>query len=209
MTLHAKTLAGMPLPNYFDAIVLLVLIWGLNKGRKHGMSEELMMTVQWVVIIFAGAFLYKPFGDMLAMSTPVSHLFWYITVYVTAAIITKIIFGLVKKGVGGKLVGSDVFGGAEYYLGMVAGAIRYSCMMIAFLAILHAPYYSAQDVAAKRAYDKEYFGETFFPSVQSVQDNVFKDSLIGNLVKQRAGVLLIASTKFEQVGVKRRKDDLP
>jgi len=206
---HAKDFASIPLPNFFDAIVVAVLIWGINEGRKHGMSEELMATLQWIVIVVAGALLYKPFGDMLATTAPVSHLFCYITIYITAAVITKTAFGVFKKAIGGKLVGSDVFGSAEYYLGMVAGAIRYSCMLIAALAILHAPYYSAQDISTQQAYDNRWYGSDFFPRMYSVQDSIFKQSLIGSLITQRAGVLLIAQTKTESVGLTRRKDELP
>lgn len=194
------------MPNWFDAVVLIVLLWGLNKGRKHGMSEELMVTVQWIVIIVAGALLYQPLGDWLAKTSPVSHLFCYITIYICAAIVTKIAFSTFKKIVGGKLVGSDVFGSAEYYLGMVAGAIRYACMLFAVMAVLNAPYYSAQDIAAAKAYNNDMYGSNFFPSVQSIQQDVFTDSLIGNLVKQRAGRFLITSTKFEKVGVKHQRE---
>ena len=197
------------MPNWFDVVVLGILLWGLNKGRKHGMSEELMMTLQWVGIVCAGAFLYRPFGDMLALSSPVSHLFCYVTIYIIAAIVTKIAFSLVKKAMGGKLVGSDVFGAAEYYLGMIAGAVRYSCMLIALLAILNAPYYSPQDIAASRAFQNDVYGSNYFPTIAGLQQGVFKESLIGSLIKQRAGILLIASTKSENVGLKRAKDNLP
>lgn len=206
---HANDFTSIPLPNFFDAIVVAVLIWGINKGRKHGMSEELMVTLQWIVIVVAGAFLYKPFGDLMATTAPVSHLFCYVTIYITAAIITKIAFGVFKKAIGGKLVGSDVFGSAEYYLGMVAGAIRYSCMLLAAMAILHAPYYSAQDISASQAYDNRWYGSDFFPRMYNVQDGIFKQSLIGSLIKERASVLLIAQTKSESVGLTRPKDNLP
>jgi uncharacterized membrane protein required for colicin V production len=185
------------------------LLWGFNTGRKHGMSEELMGTLQWVTIVIAGAFLYRPFGDMMAQSSPVSHLFCYITIYVTLAIVTKIVFGFVKKGLGGKLVGSDVFGAGEYYLGMFAGGIRFACMLIAALAILNAPLYTATDLAAQRAYQDKWYGSNFFPGISSVQQDVFKGSLIGSLIKERAGIMLIASTKSEQVAVARAKDNLP
>ncbi|MDB6021026.1 MAG: Colicin production protein [Pedosphaera sp.] len=207
--MHPHSLSAIPLPNWFDAATIMILLWGLNKGRKHGMSEELMVTLQWVAIIFAGAFLYRPLGDKLATSSPVSHLFCYIAIYVTSAIATKLAFAVFKKAIGGKLVGSDVFGGAEYYLGMVAGAIRYACMLIAALAILNAPYYSAQDIASARAYQDKEFGSNYFPELSGVQQTIFNESLIGNLIKQRAGILLIASTKTETVAIKRRKDDLP
>jgi len=195
--------------NWFDLVVVIVVLLGFKAGRKRGMSEELMVTTQWVTIVIAGALLYKPFGDMLAQSSPVSHLFCYITIYIVAAIVTKIFFSLVKKAVGGKLVGSSVFGAAEYYLGMLAGGIRYSCILIAALAILNAPYYSPQEIAAAHASQIQNFGSNFFPEFSTVQTGVFKESFIGSLIKQRAQILLIVSTKKENVQVQRRKDDLP
>jgi uncharacterized membrane protein required for colicin V production len=195
--------------NWFDMVVVITLLFGLNKGRKRGMSEEMMITIQWIAILVAGAFLYKPLGDMLAASSPVSHVFCYVTIYITAAIVTKLMFALVKKMAGGKLVGSDVFGAGEYYLGMIAGAVRYACVLIAALAILNAPYYSPQEINAARAYQNEVYGSNFFPELSSLQQDVFKDSFIGSLIKKNAGVLLIASTKSENVAIKRRNEELP
>src|SRR5580765_7498716 len=104
--------------NWFDLLVVIVILLGINRGRKHGMSEEMMIMLQWVTIVFVGAFLYKPIGDFLADTSPMGHLFWYIAAYVALAIATKVAFLVFKKATGGKLVGSSIFGGAEYYLGM-------------------------------------------------------------------------------------------
>jgi len=41
-----------------------------------------MITLQWVALIFAGAFLYRPFGDMLAHSSAGQPSVCYITIYV-------------------------------------------------------------------------------------------------------------------------------
>lgn len=195
--------------NWFDMVVVITIMVGLNVGRKRGMSEELLVSLQWVAIILAGAFLYKPFGDMLALSSPVSHVFCYVTIYITMAIVTKIAFALVKKGLGGKLLGSDFFGSSEYYLGMMAGSVRYVCMLIAFLALLNAPLYTNAEIAAARAYDNDVYGSSFFPRFSQIQSDVFKESFVGSLIKKHASILLIASTKSENVGVARRKDELP
>src|SRR5579863_10365520 len=97
--------ATNPLPiNWFDVVAVVVIMVGLNRGRKNGMSEELMITLQWVAIVVVGAFAYRPVGDMLAQTSPVSHLFCYIAIYITAAIVTKLAFGMFKKAIGGKLV---------------------------------------------------------------------------------------------------------
>src|SRR5450432_1280743 len=90
--------------NWFDAVVAIVILVGFKVGRKRGMSEELIVTLQWITIIAAGAFLYKPLGDTLALSSPVSHIFCYVTMYVSLAIVTKLVFLGFKKAIGGKLV---------------------------------------------------------------------------------------------------------
>ena len=38
---------------------------------------------------------------------------------------------------------NNFFGGGEYYLGMSSGMVRFACMLLAVLALLNAPYYTA------------------------------------------------------------------
>ena len=52
--------------NWFDMVVVITLLLGINRGRKHGMSEEMMIAMQWIAIVVGGAFLYKPLGDTLS-----------------------------------------------------------------------------------------------------------------------------------------------
>ena len=106
-----------------------------------------------------------------------SHLLSYIIVYVIIAIMVKSSFALLKKSVGGKMTGSDVFGRAEFYLGMGAGAVRFLCMLIFALALLNAPMYSAQQVAANRAYQIKNFDSNFFPGSRRRPDADFQGIL--------------------------------
>ena len=107
------------------------------------------------------------------------------------------------------MIGSGVFGGAEYYLGMVAGAVRFLCILIFALAILNAPYYSPQALAASMKYTMDNYGSDFFPGVSTVQQQVFRESLAGSQFKQHVAFLLIKPTPPEKKGVARRKDNLP
>lgn len=192
--------------NWFDLLVVMVILLGINRGRKHGMSEEMMVMLQWLAIVFVGAFLYHPLGDMLAETSPMGHLFWYITVYISLAVLTKLAFLMFKKVTGGKLIASTTFGGAEYYLGMVAGAVRFLCMLIVGLALLNAPYYSKAQIQAATAYQNDMYGADLFPGLSDIQKQIFKDSLVGSLVQQRAPFLLITPTKKEHKAIKRRED---
>ena len=67
-----------------------------------------------------------------------SDLAGYLMAYIAAALVIAILFALLKKAVGSKLVSAETFGKSEFYLGMIAGMVRYACMLIAVLALLNA-----------------------------------------------------------------------
>src|SRR6185503_4545166 len=98
--------------------------------RRRGMSEELMDVIKWLGIVAVAAYTYKPLGDFLAEQLPFGQLSCYLAVYITVIVAFKASFAFMRRQTGEKLVGSDVFGRAEYYLGMCAGAIRYTCVVI-------------------------------------------------------------------------------
>jgi hypothetical protein len=206
--MNSLSLQHSPL-NWFDLVVVVVLLLGIRQGRKNGMSVELVPMLQWLCIVVIGSVTYKFLGDFLAESCPMEHVFCYITVYILMAIVIKCAFSLLKKLGGGKLTGSDLFGRAEFYLGMFGGAIRFTCILLAALALLNAPYYSAQEIASTKAYQEDMYGSTFFPGLSAVQIQVFKESFLGGQLKKNAEFLLIASTKSEHKDLPRKKDELP
>jgi uncharacterized membrane protein required for colicin V production len=182
--------------NVFDLVVLAVLVVGLFRGRKQGMSEEFMGLVQWLAIVVCCSFLYRPFGQFLSESSRVfSLLNCYIIAYVVLALLFIAAFALLKRGIGGKLLGSDIFGGAEYYLGMGSGLIRFSCILVAGLALLNARAYDVNEVRAMDNFQNREFGSTFFPTLPAVQATVFQKSLVGPWIHQNLGFLLIEPTK--------------
>jgi uncharacterized membrane protein required for colicin V production len=208
--MNAHKLAISLMPNWFDFVVVIVILMGANKGRKNGMSQELMPCLQWVAIVLAASYFYKPLGDMLATSSPVSHLFAYIMVYILLVMAVKIVFSLIKKGAGGKLMESNVFGRTEFYLGPVAGMLRFACVLVAALALLNARAYSNQEVNKSMAYQKDMYGSaSLFPQLYEVQAAIFRESVSGSALHEYAGFLLINGTAPEHKEIERRKADLP
>lgn len=182
--------------NWFDVTVIIVLLMGLQSGRKRGMSEEWLPGIQWLVIVLVGALAYRPLGDIILKLSPMNRTLAYIGVYLTIAVLAKIIFTQIKKLLPEKLAGpSDVFGKYEYYLGMLAGGFRHACILIAAMAILNAPYYSPMEIAKAQAFQRDVYGSDFFPTMQSIQSAVMKESLIGKTVSTQAGSLFIAMNK--------------
>jgi Uncharacterized membrane protein, required for colicin V production len=143
--------------NAFDVAVIGIITLGLFRGRKHGMSEELFGLIKWLAVAIGCAMLYKPAGEWLAASSPFSLLSSFIFVYVSAALVILSIFAFLKNRLGGKLVGSDIFGRAEYYLGMGSGVIRFGCILLAFMAILNARYFSPKEVHDMEASESSLF----------------------------------------------------
>jgi uncharacterized membrane protein required for colicin V production len=128
----------------FDVILALALLMGFFRGRKHGMSEELMKLVKWLILVVVCSLFYQPLGQALANSGLFSLLASYIIVYAVLALAVVGVFALFKHYLGEKLVGSDFFGRSEFYLGMGSGVLRFACILVVVLAVLNAPWKSGR-----------------------------------------------------------------
>jgi uncharacterized membrane protein required for colicin V production len=198
--------------NWFDLVVFVFLVIGVFRGRKRGMSEELLAIFMWLSIVLASANFYRPAGLFLVSITGMSRLFCYITAYLLIAIVIKLLFSFIKRAVGEKLVGSDIFGRMEYYLGMAAGMLRYACMLLMFMAFLNAKSVSEAELKRVAKLQKDNFGDISFPTFGSLQQDVFKKSLVGSLTKQHLSNHLIVTgpddgqTKAAGDGIGKRRE---
>jgi uncharacterized membrane protein required for colicin V production len=189
------SLANLPI-NVFDFLLLAVLAAGLFSGRQHGMSVELLDLLKWLAVLFGSAAAYEVLGRQLAQATGVFGLLsCYLLAYLGAAMLIFTLFALLKRAVGGKLLGSDIFGRSEYYLGMVSGMVRYACVLLAALALLNARAFSPRDVRTMRDFQKAQFGTDLFPTLQSLQTAVFQKSCVGPWIHQHLDFLLIKPTE--------------
>ena len=195
--------------NWFDIAVALLLLIGLQRGRKRGMSEECLTMLNWLALVLVCSIAYEPLGRWLASITPFSLLFCYIVAYAVTAMVVASVFLLVKRSLSGKLIGSDAFGRGEYYLGMPSGMLRFACILVAGLALLNARLYHAEEIRAMTKFQDDNYGSQFFPTLQTVQEQVFAKSLIGPQIKTHLAFLLIKPTFPEGKQLERPTADLP
>src|SRR5690349_4303745 len=170
--------------NWVDLAVLIVLAIGLYRGRSRGMSTELLDVLKWLLIVVGAGFIYRPVGKMAADYIHVSPWICFVFVYLGTIIFVRLFFGWMKKMVGEKLVGSDVFGDWEYYLGMLAGMVRFACYLIAAMALLNSDYISKEQMAATARMQREAFEDISFPTIGSIQQTVFAESASGKFAKK-------------------------
>lgn len=201
--------------NWFDLALVALLALGFWRGRKRGMTKELLPTLQWVAVLLGAGFGHIVLADWLQEHGYIRQVFAgkfdertaaLMSSYLFIAMILFTIFTALKRKYNPKLEGSNVFGSNEYYWGVVAGVVRYVCMMLVGLAILNGPYYSPLDIQRIKQYKLNTFAAggnvkgmendtgDFIPSVYEVQDSIFKQSLIGPYIKDDLSMLLINST---------------
>ena len=196
--------------NLFDLVLIVVLTNGLFRGRKHGMSEELMSLLMWLGIVLGCAAIYEPVGLLIGQFTTLfGRLTCYLVAYVVGALLVVLLFVGIKRLLGGKLLGSDVFGRAEYYLGMGSGLVRFSCILLAVLALLNARYFSPTEVRAMEKFQDDMYGSNFFPTLHTVQATVFDQSLTGPWIKENLGFLLIKPTEPEDKQLHQKEAMFP
>lgn len=179
---------------WFDGVVIILLFIGFYRGRKHGMSQEILLVLQWLLIVVLGAQYYQPLGQMVYDLGIIGPLACYWLVYIGIAMVLKIVFTNLKRFIGEKLFASDVFGKWEFYLGMFAGVMRYACWIIFFLAILNGRAYTDQEIVEAEKRQTQELGSTFFPPLTKIQDQILKGSATGALVREHLDRMLIRPT---------------
>jgi hypothetical protein len=185
---------------WFDVALVLILAFGLFRGRKNGMTKEIIPMFQWIVIVIVCGLAYEMVGEIIINISGWDKLPSYLLGYLILAFAAYLLFILIKKISMPRLTGSNFFGSSEYYLGMISGLIRYACILLFALALLNAPFYTQAEIQAHKAYIARWYGggETgfsgnYFPTLQSVQEDVFKNSFLGPLINTYLGALLINS----------------
>ncbi|HEY5344952.1 MAG TPA: CvpA family protein [Verrucomicrobiae bacterium] len=204
--------SGKALFNWFDVALVVMIGFGIWRGRRNGMTKEIFPVSLWLTIVIAGAFGYKPLGDLFIQSGIVKSLFGktvgeetltYISSYLIIAGAVFIIHSFIRRRLKPKLEGSNAFGSSEYYFGMVSGAVRYFCIVIFALAMLNAPVYTQADIQAAKAYNNRWFGGgmagyggDFFPTLSEAQISIFKDSQTGPFIKDDLSLLLVNTGSY-------------
>lgn len=186
--------AGNLTLNWFDILVAVVLGIGFIRGKKRGMSEELLDVFQWLAIVVVAAMAYLPLGRLFAEFTKLGLMWSFIICYLFVAILIKLIFTAIKRAVGEKLTHADTFGRMEYYFGMLAGMLRWFCMLFVAVSLLHARYISPQEREHTRKVQADNFGSISFPTIGSMQADVFYASYSGQQIKKYLRDQLILPT---------------
>jgi hypothetical protein len=196
--------------NWFDVFLIAVLAFGVWRGRKNGMSREVLPVSMWLLIIILGGLCAPLLADFLVKTGYVGKVFGTMFVATTAAsifsylfiaLVVFLAFTPLRKKFREKVSGSNTFGSGEYYLGMIAGLVRFSCILLFFLALLNTPVYSTEEIAAQKAYNARWFGGgqagfsgNFFPTLSEIQADVFVGSLSGRIIRDDLSIVLLRSS---------------
>jgi uncharacterized membrane protein required for colicin V production len=183
---------GGELPlNAFDAVVIVLAIVGILRGRSRGISQDLLDLLMWVGIAIGGAFAYKPGGAWLAGVAHISPFWSRVGVYLGVMVLCFVAKVILKDLLKDKLANSDLFGSAEYPMGMLSGLVRFLLMIVTACALIHADLVSKERRDAQRKQQVADLGQSFFPSFGEIQEGIFENSFSGKNAKKYAPWLFI------------------
>ena len=192
--------------SWFDFVTVVMVALGIWVGRRRGMSAELLDVLLWIAIVVVGALLTPSLGGWLGQTVGFAPATSYILGYLTLAGTLFLLFFLIRRGFGEKLLSSDTFGSMEYYLGMGAGAIRFLCILLATLAVLHAPKTSQEELDRKLRVQQDDLGSIYFPPLGQIQRTIFRDSITGRVVKEHLDAALLEPSR--SAGTRSRENNI-
>ena len=181
--------------SYIDVIILIWLVVGVLRGRKQGMAQELLPVFKWVSIVLLAGYFNQPLGALIRENTAgaFSVLWSWIAAYALIALIVALCFSLLNHWLGEKLVGSDLFGRYEYYLGMLAGMVRFACMLLVLLAVMHSRIVTQAELDDINVQMKKNLDDIHPPRYVygSIEQAIFSRSYTGRIVQENLPDLLI------------------
>lgn len=189
--------------SWVDLAVVAILCVGLARGRKRGMSEELLDVFKWLIVVVAAGYFYAPIGNAISANSVFSLLTCNLLAYVVIGLLVTLVFAMLRRSVGRKLIGSDVFGGGEYYLGMMGGMIRYACVIVVVFSMINARHYSAEEIRQTAKFQQDNFGDISFPTLGSIQEEVVRNSLFGHVATRYLDSVILHSTAPQEKGLVR------
>jgi uncharacterized membrane protein required for colicin V production len=182
--------------NWFDVLLVALLIGGFFRGRKNGMTREILPLFKWLAVVLICGFFHPVlapfFANMFGVGTTASLIYGYLAL----AFGIIVVFLMFKKLLAPYTDEKSLFGSGEYYLGMMSGSVRFISILVVVLAVLHAPSYSEADIKAHDAYVKRWYGGglysgNYFPTVNTVQEQVLKGSFVGPYLAEYLAPILI------------------
>jgi uncharacterized membrane protein required for colicin V production len=179
--------------SWFDALAATVLIAGLIHGRKNGMSGELLPMLKWLIVIACAGLGYRIAGDWMIPS--IAPEWAYRISYAMVALIIGAALSGIERAMGGKLAGSDAFGKSEFILGMVAGIIRFACVLILFFSFFNARIPTTDEIEDINKSSTKNMGSVVLNPLQ-VQRSMVMDSITGQLIRNYIGMTIIESVKI-------------
>ncbi len=184
---------------WFDFVFMALIVVGCIRGRKRGMTLEFPDLIQWVVIVGGGALLYRPVGELVSELTGMGKLFWFLIIYLGWAALVKGVTTWIVRSKGDKLGLADMFGSAEYPLGMISGMIRMVLVCLFTMALINSRLYTNAELTSMAKSQEDNFGSGFFPTIGTFQASLFRESTVGKLVKENASIILIEPTAPREI----------
>lgn len=184
------TFGSLPI-NWVDFVTVLVICVGFMRGRKRGLSEEILDVTKWLLIVVVAGLFYYRLGELMSKRPLLSPLSYFVISYLLLVLAVWLVFGFLKKRFGEKIIESDIFGRFEFYGGMLAGTVRWACVYFVVLSLLHAPHYTPEERAQRKREVEYNYGSDFFPSIVKLQDAVFTASLTGKTAADQLDLFLM------------------
>jgi uncharacterized membrane protein required for colicin V production len=188
-----------------------MIVMGVVVGRRRGMSAELLSLLMWLAIVLLGGQFTPVVGRWTAQNLGLGPTASYTLAYLAIACAVWLLVVMVRRQLGDKLLSADAFGGFEYYLGMMAGSLRFICILLFVLAVVHAPKIDRADIEKRLKAQRESLGSIYFPPFGSIQQDIFERSISGNVVKQHLTFALIqpdpSAGGSNREGIGRRREN--
>jgi len=192
--------AALPV-GWFDGVAAVVLVIGFIRGRKRGMSQEVLDLIRMLASVLVAGLFYRPLSQLAQGVTKLPPILTHPVAYLAILAAINGLATSVKHKAGEKLFASDPFGRLEFPLGGLSGMVRWACGLVIVLSLLSTKLVTDEENKARAALANKELGSDYFAmfNIGFLQHSIFKESFLGSQIKQQLSPLLIEGSPMGKV----------
>jgi hypothetical protein len=177
--------------HWFDLLVIVAIGLGVYLNRHGNALHQIFGVIHWLAVLVVCAFLYKKPAMWLADATGMRPDIAALILYPLIVAAVYFLFGIKRRSLAKQADKVEMFGHREYHVAMAVGGLKAAIILFVGMAWINARYVTDADLHDYDVFCQDNFGGIHWPTLSTVQEDVFVDALSGRMARKYLSRVLV------------------
>ncbi len=179
--------------HWFDLVLVLAFGVSMYFYRHSNSVKQILGVLHWLLVFVISAFVYKYPASWLMQSFDMRPDVAALIIYPLIVALFYFLLGVKRKSMARDADKVEMFGRQEYRVAMFMGALKTVAITLVVIAWVHGRYVTPFELEEYEKFCQENFGSIRWPTLSTVQRDIFSESFSGKAVEKYMKRLMVAA----------------